>query len=71
MGKTISSAYSVRPHPGAPVSTPLEWREVKPDLDPKAFTMGVVLDRLAKSGDLFEGVLAGKQSLAQALARLS
>jgi bifunctional non-homologous end joining protein LigD len=71
MGKTISSAYSVRPHPGAPVSTPLEWREVKPDLDPKAFTMGVVLDRVAKSGDLFEGVLAGKQSLAQALARLS
>ena len=27
-GKTIASAYSVRPHPGAPVSTPLRWDEV-------------------------------------------
>jgi bifunctional non-homologous end joining protein LigD len=70
MGKTISSVYSVRPHPGAPVSTPLDWKEVKAELDPKAFTMAVVLERVAKRGDLFAGVLEGKQSLAAALRRL-
>jgi bifunctional non-homologous end joining protein LigD len=70
MGKTIASVYSVRPHPGAPVSTPLEWNEVTTKLDPKAFTMGAVLQRVAKRGDLFRGVLEGKQSLAAALRRL-
>jgi bifunctional non-homologous end joining protein LigD len=67
-GKTIASAYSVRPRPGAPVSTPLHWDEVKPGLDPAEFTMDVVLRRVAKDGDLFSGVLEGGQSLVQALA---
>jgi bifunctional non-homologous end joining protein LigD len=67
-GKTIASAYSVRPQPGAPVSTPLHWDEVKPGLDPADFTMDVVLRRVAKDGDQFSGVLEGGQSLAQALA---
>ena len=38
-GKTIASAYSVRPNAGAPVSTPLRWEEVTEGLDPTAFTM--------------------------------
>ena len=67
-GKTIASAYSVRPRPGAPVSTPLRWDEVKAGLDPADFTMDVVLRRVAKDGDLFSGVLEGRQSLSQALA---
>ena len=33
-GKTIASAYSVRPKPGAPVSTPLAWNEVNDRLEP-------------------------------------
>jgi bifunctional non-homologous end joining protein LigD len=69
-GKTIASAYSVRPRPGAPVSTPLRWDEVKAGLDPAEFTMEVVLRRVAKEGDLFSGVLEGRQSLAQALASI-
>ena len=69
-GKTIASVYSVRPKPGAPVSTPLRWNEVKADLDPAAFTMEAVLARVEKHGDLFEGVLSGKQSLARALKAL-
>ena len=70
-GKTIASAYSVRPHPGAPVSTPLSWDEVVPDLDPRSFTMPVVLERLAQHGDLYDGVLKTRQSLKKALSTLS
>ena len=66
-GKTIASVYSVRPRPGAPVSTPLRWDEVNASLDPLAFTMDVVLDRVRKHGDLFEGVLKTRQSLRAAL----
>jgi bifunctional non-homologous end joining protein LigD len=69
-GKTIASAYSVRPKAGAPVSTPLRWDEVNESLDPAAFTMEVVLERVAREGDLFEGVLSSKQSLAAALRSL-
>jgi bifunctional non-homologous end joining protein LigD len=69
-GKTIASVYSVRPKAGAPVSTPLEWDEVNDSLDPSAFTMEVVLERIRRHGDLFEGVLRTKQSLSKALAAL-
>ncbi len=69
-GKTNASVYSVRPRAGAPVSTPLRWEEVVPGLDPSGFTMDAVLDRVARGGDLFAGVLGGKQSLAKALRAL-
>ena len=45
-GKTIASVYSVRPKPGAPVSTPLRWDELKPAVRPRDFTMTVALERL-------------------------
>jgi bifunctional non-homologous end joining protein LigD len=70
MGKTIASVYSVRPHPGAPVSTPLLWEEVDAALDPRTFTPAAVLDRVARRGDLHEGVLKTRQSLSKALSRL-
>jgi bifunctional non-homologous end joining protein LigD len=66
-GKTIASVYSVRPRPGAPVSTPLRWDEVNESLDPSAFTMDVVLERVRDHGDLFAGVLTTKQRLDRAL----
>jgi len=69
-GKTIASVYSVRPRPGAPVSAPLRWDEVTPDLDPRDFTFEVVLERVARHGDLFEPVLRGRQSITAALASL-
>ena len=69
-GKTIASVYSVRPRPGAPVSTPLRWDEVNEALDPAAFTMDVVRDRIREHGDLFEGVLKTRQRLDRALAAL-
>jgi bifunctional non-homologous end joining protein LigD len=69
-GATNAMVYSVRPRAGAPVSTPLRWDEVVPGLDPTAFTMDAVLDRIARDGDLFAGVLCGKQSLKTALKAL-
>jgi bifunctional non-homologous end joining protein LigD len=69
-GATNASVYSVRPRAGAPVSTPLRWEEVVEGLDLAAFTMDAVLDRVARDGDLFAGVLRGKQSLTRALKAL-
>ena len=69
-GKTTASVYSVRPRAGAPVSTPLRWDEVKPGLETAAFTMDVVLGRVAREGDLFARVLGGGQSLGAALRAL-
>jgi bifunctional non-homologous end joining protein LigD len=69
-GKTIASAYSVRPKPGAPVSTPLRWDELTDDVRPRDFSMQVALDRVAEHGDLFEPVLHGRQALGPALRAL-
>jgi bifunctional non-homologous end joining protein LigD len=70
-GKTIASVYSVRPKPGAPVSTPLRWEELTPDVRPAQFTMPVVLRRVADAGDLYEAVLTDKRSLKSAAAKLA
>jgi bifunctional non-homologous end joining protein LigD len=70
-GKTIASAYSVRPKSGAPVSTPLRWEELTPDVRPAQFTMPVVLKRVADVGDLYESVLTDKRSLKSAAAKLA
>ncbi len=56
-GQLAVAPYSVRGFPGAPVSTPLAWNEVKRGLNPKDFTLKNVPARLAKKGDLFRGVL--------------
>lgn len=56
-GQTLASAYSVRPKPGATVSTPLEWKEVKHGLNPSQFTIKNIKKRVEKKGDLFNGVL--------------
>jgi bifunctional non-homologous end joining protein LigD len=69
-GKTIASVYSVRPKPGAPVSTPLRWEELVPDLRPRDFTMDVALRRVSELGDLFEPVLRDTRALAPAAKRL-
>jgi bifunctional non-homologous end joining protein LigD len=65
-GKTIASVYSVRPKPGAPVSTPLRWEELNEDVSPRDFGMTVALDRLERHGDLFKPVLDEPQALAPA-----
>jgi DNA ligase D-like protein (predicted polymerase) len=49
--RTIASAYSLRPIPGAPVSTPLSWEELAELRDPRGLNLFTVPERLASSGD--------------------
>lgn len=56
-GATIAGVYSLRPKPGATVSMPVTWDEVKPGLTMKHFTIHNAIDRLKETGDLFTGVL--------------
>src|SRR5262249_16816805 len=69
-GKAISAPYVLRAYDGAPVSTPLEWGEVKPGLSPQQFHIANVLDRFARVGDLFEGVLKKLQRIEKPLEKL-
>ncbi len=69
-GRTIPPPYSLRPRPGAPVSAPLNWEEVKQGLDPRQFHIRSIWERLAGHGDLFAGVLEKRQRLELALERL-
>ena len=57
-GKSVAGAYAVRARPGAPVSTPLEWAELDGPVDPRAFTRDVVLQRIARQGDLWAPAMA-------------
>jgi bifunctional non-homologous end joining protein LigD len=69
-GKTIASVYSVRPKPGAPVSTPLRWEELGEKVRPRDFGMREALERLDRHGDLFAPTLRGGQSLRPRLGEL-
>lgn len=58
--KTMASPYSVRPVPGALVSTPLDCDELKKGISPKDFTIFSVPKRVKKKGDLFAPLLKDK-----------
>jgi bifunctional non-homologous end joining protein LigD len=66
-GQTIASAYSLRPYPGATVSTPLHWKEVKRSLDPSIFNIHTIEKRLNKTGDLFAGIFGKGIDLSRCL----
>jgi len=53
--RTIASAYSVRPKPGAPVSAPLTWEEL-PEVKPEDFTVASMPARFAQVGDRHAGI---------------
>lgn len=62
--KTLVAPYSARPHPGAPVSVPIEWDELDdPGLRPDRWTIRTVLDRIAIVGDPFQPLLEVEQEL--------
>jgi bifunctional non-homologous end joining protein LigD len=64
--QTVVSPYCVRRFPRAPVSTPLDWSEVRPDLDPGEFNLGNFEKRLRRK-DPWADFFASRQSLKPAL----
>jgi bifunctional non-homologous end joining protein LigD len=67
IGKTIAAPYVVRAYDGAPVATPLDWKEVKRGIRPADFRIDNAIERFKRVGDLFAPVLAGGQRLEDAL----
>ncbi len=70
-GKLLVAPLSVRPRPGATVSTALLWDEVAPGLDPEAFTIRTVPERLERGGDPLRPVLDLQPELPRILGRLA
>ena len=69
-GQLLVAPYSVRPVGGAPVSMPLTWDEVVPELDPKQFHIRNALDRVSKTTDPVLPVLTERPDLQAALSAL-
>src|SRR5437870_4126690 len=67
--QTVVAPYSVRRRPHAPVSTPLDWSEVKPSLDPSTFNLGNFRRRL-RTRDPWAEFFNSRQTLKNAMARL-
>ena len=61
-GKNMASVYSLRPLPGAPVSTPVEWDELQ-NVYPTAFNIDTVPEHVERMGDLWAGILESKHDL--------
>ena len=66
---TAAAPLSPRARPGATVSMPLTWTQVRSDLDPKRFTVRTVPALLAKTS-AWEDYRDGQRPLRQAIERL-
>jgi bifunctional non-homologous end joining protein LigD len=66
--QTVVSPYSVRRKPHAPISTPLAWTEVSPELDPSGFNLGNFRKRPKK--DSWSNFFSNRQTLSKAIANL-
>lgn len=70
-GQTLAAPYCVRPKKGAPVSTPIEWKELQSGLKINDFHLQNMPDRLQDKGDIFKEVLKKSINMEKALERLN
>jgi bifunctional non-homologous end joining protein LigD len=66
-GQTLAAPYCLRPKPGATVSTPLDWEEVKSGLRLEDFNIHTIRDRVEIKGDLFAPILSEANSIEKIL----
>jgi bifunctional non-homologous end joining protein LigD len=69
--QTAAAPYSLRPKPGVPVSTPLDWSELKKGLTVKTWNAYNIYDRVNDVGDLFQPVLGKGINLEKVLKTLA
>ncbi|MFA4868431.1 MAG: DNA ligase D [Pedobacter sp.] len=69
-GQTIAAPYSVRPRPGATVSAPLDWMEVKDGLSIQQFDISNMVQRVKEKGDLWKNINKVKNNLKNALKKI-
>ena len=67
---TFAAAYSVRAKPGAPISAPCTWDEIKNGTGPRSFLLRGMADRVSTAGDLWSEMLMRGQALRTAIERL-
>ncbi|WGR93110.1 hypothetical protein MTX20_35820 [Bradyrhizobium sp. ISRA435] len=70
IGQTAAAPYSLRPSPGALVSAPLEWHEVRKGLRPDQFTIKTIFKRLKAKGDMLRPMLKQRTDLSRAVRKL-
>lgn len=68
---TVASVYSLRPKPGATVSMPIHWDELKKGLKIANFTIANAIQRIQSNGDIFKGVLGKGINLQKAIKKIS
>ena len=69
--QTIAAPYSVRPKPGATVSAPLHWEEVKKGLEMQQFTITTMHKRIQEEGDIFKPVLGKGINLEKVIKKIA
>jgi bifunctional non-homologous end joining protein LigD len=67
---TFAAAYAVRARPGAPVSAPCTWDEIKNGTGPRSFLLRGMANRVSTAGDLWAEMLMRGQTLTPAIERL-
>lgn len=71
-GQTSVAPYAVRARPGAPIATPLAWREVgEGALTPRKYRIGNIFRRLGQREDPWADIARHAQGLEAARERLS